>query len=101
MRKLRLNLADKLTNTIGSWKFIVWQTVIVLIWVTWNSLPFLLHFDNYPFILLNLFFSTQAAYATSFVLMGTTRQGKREKLEIKQELDEIKSLLYEIHRRIN
>src|SRR5262245_65616467 len=55
-------VADAVTMFLGSWKFIALQTVIVVIWIAGN-VYLVFHFDPYPFILLNLAFSTQAAYA--------------------------------------
>jgi uncharacterized membrane protein len=57
-------LADSVTGVIGSWRFIVVQTDIVALWISVNIVAVALRWDPYPFILLNLLFSTQAAYAT-------------------------------------
>ena len=62
-------IADQVTGFLGSWRFIVIQSVIVLIWVAGNIF-LLFHFDPYPFILLNLAFSTQAAYAAPLILLA-------------------------------
>ena len=64
-------IADKVTGFIGSWRFIIIQTVIVGLWVAGN-IYLLFHFDPYPFILLNLAFSTQAAYAAPLILLAAT-----------------------------
>lgn len=56
-------VADSIALGMGSWKFIIWQTVIVLIWMGLNTIAYIRHWDPYPFILLNLVFPTQAAYA--------------------------------------
>ena len=56
-------LADSVANGMGSWRFIIIQSVIVAIWMILNVAGFCYHWDVYPFILLNLLFSTQAAYA--------------------------------------
>ena len=56
-------LADKVANGMGSWAFIIWQSIIVVMWMILNVVGFIQHWDVYPFILLNLIFSTQAAYA--------------------------------------
>jgi len=74
-------IADKVTNFMGSWTFIVIQTVIVAIWVLGN-LYLLFHFDPYPFIFLNLAFSTQAAYAAPLILLASNRTSARDRLTL-------------------
>ena len=56
-------LADKVANGMGSWTFIISQTIFVILWMALNAVGWMYHWDIYPFILLNLLFSTQAAYA--------------------------------------
>jgi uncharacterized membrane protein len=74
-------MVEKSVRSVGTAKFILWQTVVVLIWVALNSNIFHLGviWDIYPFILLNLMFSTQAAYATPFIMLAQTRQADRDK----------------------
>jgi uncharacterized membrane protein len=72
-------IADSVANGMGSWKFIIWQTVIVLCWMALNVVGFVRHWDVYPFILLNLIFSTQAAYAAPIIMMSQNRQNKRDR----------------------
>ena len=72
-------VADRVTNFMGSWTFIVIQTIVVAIWVAGNAYLVLFHFDPYPFIFLNLAFSTQAAYAAPLILLAETRQAERDK----------------------
>ena len=74
-------LSDTVANGMGSWKFIIWQTVIVLIWMTLNIIAFIQHLDPYPFILLNLIFSTQAAYAAPIIMMSQNRQSQRDRIQ--------------------
>jgi uncharacterized membrane protein len=50
-------LADKVANGMGSWAFIIWQSIIVIMWMVLNVVGFIQHWDVYPFILLNLIFS--------------------------------------------
>ena len=69
-------VADGVVRQMGSWRFIIWQTLIVLLWITINVLAFFPHADPYPFILLNLLFSTQAAYASPIILMASNRQAR-------------------------
>ena len=73
------NLADTVANGMGSWRFIIWQTIIVILWMTLNVFAFVKHWDVYPFILLNLIFSTQAAYAAPIIMMSQNRQNQRDR----------------------
>src|SRR5204863_2122459 len=75
-------VADRVTNFMGSWTFIVIQTIIVAIWVAGNAYLVLFHFDPYPFIFLNLAFSTQAAYAAPLILLASNRQSVRDRLTL-------------------
>jgi uncharacterized membrane protein len=74
-------IADALANLIGSWKFIIFQSVIFVIWVIVNTLWLLdaYQFDPYPFILFNLFMSAEAAYASPLILMSQNRQTERDR----------------------
>lgn len=65
--------ADKVRNGMGSWKFIWIQTGLVLLWVAGNLFLLSQPFDPYPFILLNLLFSVQAAYASPIILLSQRR----------------------------
>ena len=62
-------IADAVANGMGSWNFIIWQSVIVILWMILNVIGILRHWDEYPFILLNLIFSTQAAYAAPIIIV--------------------------------
>lgn len=72
-------LADTVANGMGSWNFIIWQSIIVLCWMILNVVGFVRHWDVYPFILLNLIFSTQAAYAAPIIMMSQNRQNQRDR----------------------
>lgn len=74
-------LADSVANGMGSWKFIIGQTVFVIIWMALNVVGFIRHWDVYPFILLNLIFSTQAAYAAPIIMMAQNRQSQRDRVQ--------------------
>jgi uncharacterized membrane protein len=74
-------LSDKIAKGMGSWKFIIWQTIIVLIWMSLNIVGIMNHWDPYPFILLNLIFSTQAAYAAPIIMMSQNRQNQRDRIQ--------------------
>ena len=74
-------IADSVATGMGSWKFIIWQTIFVIIWMTLNVIGFIMHWDAYPFILLNLIFSTQAAYAAPIIMMAQNRQSERDRVQ--------------------
>jgi uncharacterized membrane protein len=74
-------LADSVANGMGSWKFIIIQTILVIFWMGLNLLAFTYHWDVYPFILLNLVFSTQAAYAAPIIMMAQNRQNERDRAQ--------------------
>ena len=78
---LGTRVADRVTGFLGSWRFIGIQTVIVAIWVAGNVM-LLFHFDPYPFILLNLAFSTQAAYAAPLILLAGNRASLRDRMTL-------------------
>ena len=67
-------IADAVAATMGSWKFIIIQTTILLIWILLNITAWVQRWDPYPFILLNLALSFQAAYAAPFIMMSQNRQ---------------------------
>jgi uncharacterized membrane protein len=67
-------IADIVAATMGSWNFIIIQSVILLIWIILNVTAFMEQWDPYPFILLNLALSFQAAYAAPFIMMSQNRQ---------------------------
>jgi uncharacterized membrane protein len=77
-------LAESFARFFGTPKFIIGQTIFVFIWILINVLsPF--NFDPYPFILLNLAFSTQAAYAAPLILLAQSRQSDRDKIWSEQD----------------
>src|ERR1700744_5790430 len=72
-------LADSVATGMGSWRFIIWQTIIVAVWMILNVIAIIGHWDPYPYILLNLGFSTQAAYAGPVIMMAQNRQSDRDR----------------------
>ena len=74
-------LADSVANGMGSWRFIIIQSLIVIAWMILNVIGFMHHWDVYPFILLNLLFSTQAAYAAPIIMMAQNRQSERDRVQ--------------------
>jgi len=67
-------IADAVAATMGSWPFIIVQTTILALWIALNITAWIEHWDPYPFILLNLALSFQAAYAAPFIMMSQNRQ---------------------------
>jgi uncharacterized membrane protein len=80
-------IADAVTSFMGSWRFIILQTVIVMVWISGN-VYLLFHFDTFPFILLNLAFSTQAAYAAPLILLAGNRSAQRDRLTLEHAANE-------------
>jgi len=72
--------AEKTARFFGTPRYIIGQTFIVALWIVFNSIALFHHFDPMPFILLNLIFSTQAAYAAPLILLAQTRQAERDKV---------------------
>jgi uncharacterized membrane protein len=72
-------LAERFARFFGTPKFIIGQTLLVMVWIALNAIAISLRWDPYPFILLNLAFSTQAAYAAPLILLAQTRQADRDK----------------------
>jgi uncharacterized membrane protein len=79
--------ADAVTNTVGSWRFILIQSSLLMLWILLNVMAWGQHWDPYPFILLNLALSFQAAYATPFILMSQNRQSEIDRQRAQQDLD--------------
>jgi uncharacterized membrane protein len=73
-------LAERFARAFGTPQFIVGQTIVVAVWIAANAIAIELRWDPYPFILLNLAFSTQAAYAAPLILLAQTRQAERDKV---------------------
>jgi uncharacterized membrane protein len=92
-RRLRLGVdaewfakvAERLARFLGTGTFLLWQSVIVLIWITLNVFAISLRWDPYPFILLNLAFSTQAAYAAPLILLAQNRQDDRDRVSLEED----------------
>jgi uncharacterized membrane protein len=76
--------AEKTARFFGTPRYILGQTVIVALWIFLNSIALVHHWDPTPFIMLNLIFSTQAAYAAPLILLAQTRQADRDKLHGEQ-----------------
>jgi uncharacterized membrane protein len=71
--------SEGLARFLGTGKYLFGQTLFVILWIILNSLAFVNHWDPYPYILLNLAFSTQAAYAAPLILLAQNRQDERDR----------------------
>lgn len=96
--------ADRVAQIMGSWKFILIQTFILFIWVVLNTAAWINHWDPYPFILMNLVLSLQAAYAAPVIMMSQNRLAEKDRIEahndylvnIKAE-EEVRVILEHLH----
>jgi uncharacterized membrane protein len=73
--------SEAIARFLGTARFLVAQTFLVAVWIAFNVVAYALRFDPYPFILLNLAFSTQAAYAAPLILLAQNRQAERDRVE--------------------
>src|SRR5215469_9035954 len=78
-------LSETIARFLGTGRFIVGQTIIVIVWIALNTVAAIKHFDPYPFILLNLAFSTQAAYAAPLILLAQNRQDDRDRASVERD----------------
>jgi uncharacterized membrane protein len=102
-------LADAVAKGMGSWTFIIIQTAFVIVWMGLNLIAYLEHWDPYPFILLNLVFSTQAAYAAPIIMQSQNRSAARDReqaqhdyetnLAAKEEIEQLIERLYVIEQK--
>ena len=78
-------LSERVARFLGTGRFLVIQTVLVAVWITLNLTAWLGSWDPYPFILLNLAFSTQAAYAAPLILLAQNRQDDRDRVSLEED----------------
>ncbi|MEU5398506.1 DUF1003 domain-containing protein [Streptomyces sp. NPDC005963] len=79
-------LSERIARFLGTGRFIVWMTLIIILWVVWNVFaPEALRFDEYPFIFLTLMLSLQASYAAPLILLAQNRQDDRDKVTHEQD----------------
>src|SRR5262245_58706022 len=77
--------SEAIARFLGTGRFLFGQTVVVLGWIILNAVGMVKHWDPYPFILLNLAFSTQAAYAAPLILLAQNRQDDRDRANIERD----------------
>ena len=80
-------IADRVAETMGSWKFIIIQSTILLAWIILNVVAYMHHWDPYPFILLNLGLSFQAAYAAPIIMMSQNRQADKDRMQTRNDYE--------------
>ncbi|QKW08982.1 DUF1003 domain-containing protein [Streptomyces sp. NA04227] len=79
-------LSERIARFLGTGRFIVWMTFVVVAWVLWNiAAPERLRFDQYPFIFLTLMLSLQASYAAPLILLAQNRQDDRDRVNLEQD----------------
>ncbi|MDQ0751115.1 putative membrane protein [Streptomyces africanus] len=79
-------LSERIARFLGTGRFLVWMTAVIILWVAWNSLaPRDLRFDEYPFIFLTLMLSLQASYAAPLILLAQNRQDDRDRVNLEQD----------------
>ena len=77
--------SESIARFLGTGRYLLWQTIFVIVWISLNLFAVTLRWDPYPFILLNLAFSTQAAYAAPLILLAQNRQENRDKVSLEDD----------------
>ncbi|MBR7679174.1 DUF1003 domain-containing protein, partial [Streptomyces daliensis] len=78
--------SEQVARFLGTGRFIVWMTVVIIIWVVWNTMaPSAMRFDPFPFIFLTLVLSLQASYAAPLILLAQNRQDDRDRINLEQD----------------
>ncbi|GAA2650114.1 DUF1003 domain-containing protein [Streptomyces vastus] len=79
-------LSERIARLLGTGRFIVWMTAVIILWVLWNvAAPSGLRFDEFPFIFLTLMLSLQASYAAPLILLAQNRQADRDRVNLEQD----------------
>jgi uncharacterized membrane protein len=84
---LGARVADGVARVVGSWHFIIIQSVLLVIWIALNLTAWMEHWDPYPFILLNLALSFQAAYTAPIIMMSQNRQSEIDRSAAQHDYD--------------
>jgi uncharacterized membrane protein len=80
-------IADRVAATMGSWTFIITQSTVLAAWIVLNVAAYIKRWDPYPFILLNLVLSFQAAYAAPIIMMSQNRQADKDRMQTKNDYE--------------
>lgn len=97
-------VADHVAAAVGSWGFIVFQTVFIFAWVSANIYGYVEQWDPFPFILMNLLFSAQAAYTAPIIMMSQRRQNERDRAQALADFETnvaAKKEIEMLHRRLD
>ncbi|HVN90960.1 MAG TPA: DUF1003 domain-containing protein [Candidatus Binataceae bacterium] len=99
-------IADGFAAMMGSWTFIITQSIVLMVWIGVNIAAWVNHWDPYPFILLNLALSFQAAYAAPIIMMSQNRQSAKDRLMAEQDYEinakaeeEVKSIMHHLEQQ--
>jgi uncharacterized membrane protein len=99
-------IADSFASLMGSWSFIIVQSILLAIWVALNLVAYIQHWDPYPFILLNLALSFQAAYAAPIIMMSQNRQAEKDRLMAEHDYEvnvkaeeEVKAIMHHLEQQ--
>jgi uncharacterized membrane protein len=79
--------ADRVAVIVGSWRFLIIQSLLLAVWFLFNSMSGFIHWDPYPFIFMNLVLSLQAAYTASVVMISENRQTERDRLQARSDFE--------------
>ena len=98
--------ADRFASIVGSWTFIIVQSIVLVVWIAVNVIAWIQHWDPYPFILLNLTLSFQAAYAAPIIMMSQNRQVAKDRLMAEQDYlvntkaeEEVKAIMHHLEQQ--
>ncbi len=98
--------ADRFASIVGSWPFIIVQSIVLVVWIAVNVIAWIQHWDPYPFILLNLTLSFQAAYAAPIIMMSQNRQAAKDRLMAEQDYlvntkaeEEVKAIMHHLEQQ--
>ena len=99
-------VADKFATVMGSWTFIILQSIILALWIATNVIAWVEHWDPYPFILLNLALSFQAAYAAPIIMMSQNRQATKDRIAAEHDYEinvkaeeEVKEIMHHLEQQ--
>lgn len=99
-------VADSFATVMGSWRFIIVQSILLLMWMALNAAAWFEHWDPYPFILLNLALSFEAAYAAPIIMMSQNRQAAKDRLMAEEDYhvntkaeEELKAIMHHLEQQ--
>ncbi len=81
-------LTERIARFLGTGRYLIVQTVVIILWVSWNAIPALPHWDPYAFLFLTLILSLQAAYSAPLILLAQNRQDDRDRINLDEDRDQ-------------